>query len=133
MGVALHRASAAARAAVGMSEKTFEKAGLKGPRRMKSLFEAGVAAGAGSDQMQKVGSLRPINPYNLFLGMWVAVTRRAKGYEGRLHPEEALTRELAIRFYTINNARLLLPEDRIGSLGEDKQADLVVIDRDLLT
>jgi predicted amidohydrolase YtcJ len=35
--------------------------------------------------------------------------------------------------YTINNARLLFLEDRIGSLEEGKQADFVVIDRDLLT
>ena len=83
---------------------------------LHSLFEAGVIAGGGSDHMQKIGSLRSINPYNPFLGMWVAITRRAKGYEGQLHPEEALTREQAIRFYTINNAHLLFLEDRIGSL-----------------
>jgi predicted amidohydrolase YtcJ len=100
---------------------------------LHSLFAAGVIAGGGSDHMQKIGSLRSINPYNPFLGMWVAVSRRAMGYEGRLHPEEALTREQAIRFYTINNAHLLFLEDRIGSLEEGKQADLVVIDRDLLT
>jgi predicted amidohydrolase YtcJ len=100
---------------------------------LHSLFAAGVIAGGGSDHMQKIGSLRSINPYNPFLGMWVAVSRRAKGYEGRLHAEEALTREQAIRFYTINNAHLLFLEDRIGSLEEGKQADFVVIDRDLLT
>jgi predicted amidohydrolase YtcJ len=100
---------------------------------LHSLFAAGVIAGGGSDHMQKIGSLRSINPYNPFLGIWVAVSRRAKGYEGRLHAEEALTREQAIRFYTINNAHLLFLEDRIGSLEEGKQADLVVIDRDLLT
>jgi predicted amidohydrolase YtcJ len=65
--------------------------------------------------------------------MWVAITRRAKGYEGQLHPEEALSREQAIRFYTINNAHLLSLEDRIGSLEAGKHADFVVIDRDLLT
>ena len=100
---------------------------------LHSLFAAGVMAGGGSDHMQKIGSLRSINPYNPFLGMWVAVSRRAKGYEGRLHPEEALTRAEAIQFYTINNARLLFLEDRIGSLEEGKQADFVVLDRDLLT
>jgi predicted amidohydrolase YtcJ len=100
---------------------------------LRSLFAAGVIAGGGSDHMQKIGSLRSINPYNPFLGKWVAVSRRANGYEGQLHPEEALTREQAIRFYTINNAQLLFLEGRIGSLEEGKQADFVVIDRDLLT
>ena len=100
---------------------------------LHSLFEAHVLAGGGSDHMQKIGSLRSINPYNPFLAMWVAITRRAKSYDGQLHPEEALTRAEAIRFYTINNAHLLFLEDRIGSLEESKQADFVVIDRDILT
>ena len=100
---------------------------------LKSLFAAGVIAGGGSDHMQKIGSLRSINPYNPFLAMEVAITRRAKGYDRPLHPEEALTREQAIRFYTINNAHLLFLEDRIGSLEPGKKADFVVIDRDLLT
>ncbi len=100
---------------------------------LRSLFEAGVTAGGGSDHMQKIGSLRSINPYNPFLAMYVAISRRAKGYTGQLHPEEALTREQAIRFYTINNARIMFLDDRIGSLEQGKQADFVVIDRDLLT
>ena len=85
-----------------------------------------MTAGGGSDHMQKIGSFRSINPYNPFLGMYVAISRRARGYDGQLHPEEALTREQAIRFYTINNARLMFLEDRIGSLEAGKQADFVV-------
>jgi predicted amidohydrolase YtcJ len=100
---------------------------------LRSLFEAGAVAGGGSDHMQKIGSLRSNNPYNPFLGMATAVTRKAKNYEGRLHPEEALTREQAVRFYTINNARLLGREDQLGSLEPGKLADLVVLDTDLLT
>lgn len=100
---------------------------------LRSLFEAGVVVGGGSDHMQKVGSMRSINPYNPFLGMWVAMTRKAKGFDGRLHPEEALNREQAIRFYTINNAHLLFLEDEIGSLEPGKLADLIVLDRDILT
>jgi predicted amidohydrolase YtcJ len=100
---------------------------------LKSLFEAGVLAGGGSDHMQKIGSLRSVNPYNPFLAMATTITRKAKWYEGHLHPEEALSREQAIRFYTINNAYLLFLDDQIGSLEEGKLADCVVLDRDLLT
>ena len=99
---------------------------------LKSLFEAGVIAGGGSDHMQKIGSLRSINPYNPFLGMWVTITRKAKWFDGQLHPEEALSREQAIRFYTANNAYLVFLEDEIGSLETGKLADLIVLDRDIL-
>jgi predicted amidohydrolase YtcJ len=100
---------------------------------LRSIFEAGGIAGGGSDHMQKIGSLRSINPYNPFLGMWVTITRQARWYEGRLHPEEALTREQAIRFYTTNNAYLQFKEKEIGSIEPGKFADLVVLDTDLLT
>jgi predicted amidohydrolase YtcJ len=99
---------------------------------LHSLFEAGAVAGGGSDHMQKIGSLRSINPYNPFLGIWVALRRQAKWHDKPLHPEEALTREQALRFYTSNNAFLLFKEKEIGSLEPGKLADFILIDRDLL-
>lgn len=100
---------------------------------LHSLFEAGVIAGGGSDHMQKIGSLRSVNPYNPFLGMATAITRRPKRYPKQLHAEEALTREEAIRFYTINNARILGCDDKLGSLEPGKLADIIVLDTDLLS
>lgn len=100
---------------------------------LRSLFAAGVIAGGGSDHMQKIGADRSVNPYNPFLGIATAVTRRARGLDTPLHPEEALTREQAIRFYTINNARIVGFEDRVGSLEPGKLADLIEVDTDLLT
>jgi predicted amidohydrolase YtcJ len=100
---------------------------------LRSLFEAGAVAGGGSDHMQKIGSRRAINPYNPFLGMAVAVRRRARGYDGVLHPEETLSREQMIRFYTIHNARLLRCDEKVGSLEPGKLADFVILDTDLLT
>jgi len=100
---------------------------------LRSLMEAGVVAGGGSDHMQKIGSLRSVNPYNPFLGMWIALTRAARWYDQPVHPEQALSREQMIRFYTINNAWLMRMESEIGSLELGKRADFIVIDRDLLT
>jgi len=99
---------------------------------LHSLAKASVVVGGGSDHMQKIGSLRSINFYNPFLAMQTAVTRKARWYEGRLHPEEALTRHEALRMYTINNARLLFCEESRGSIEPGKLADLVVLDTDLL-
>jgi predicted amidohydrolase YtcJ len=114
-------------------EKQFGYDRLRWFQPLKSIFEAGGTVGGGSDHMQKVGSLRAINPYNPFLAMWTAITRKARWYDGRLHPEEALTREQAIRFYTANNAHLLFREDKTGSLEAGKLADFIVLDRDLLS
>lgn len=100
---------------------------------LKTIAEAGGFAGGGSDHMLKIGDLRAINFYNPFLAMWTTITRRAKWYEGRLHPEEALSRRQAIEFYTRNNAYVLFWEKEIGSLEAGKRADFIVIDRDLLT
>jgi len=83
--------------------------------------------------MQKLGSLRSNNPYDPFLGIWTAVTRRARWYEGQLHGEQALTREQAIRFYTVHCARAMFLDNETGSLETGKAADFLVLDTDLLT
>ena len=99
---------------------------------LRSIFEAGAVAGGGSDHMQKIGSLRSINVYNPFVGMATTVTRQSKKLKAPLHPEEALSREQMIRYYTINNARIVGRENEIGSLEPGKLADFVVLDTDLL-
>src|SRR5262245_21290771 len=99
----------------------------------KTLFEQGVTVGGGSDHMQKIGSLRSINPYNPFLAMWTTIVRKPRGAYAPLHPEQSLTREQAIRFYTINNAFLTFEEAHKGSLEPGKLADFAVLDRDILS
>jgi len=99
----------------------------------KTLFENGVMVGGGSDHMQKIGSLRSINPYNPFLGMWITLTRQPRWTDQPLHPEQRISREQAIRLYTINNAYLTFEEKEKGSLEKGKLADLIVLDRDILT
>ena len=83
--------------------------------------------------MQKIGSLRSINPYNPFLGMWIALARQPRWMDEPLDPEQRISREQAIRLYTINNAWLTFEEKEKGSLETGKLADLIVLDRDILT
>ena len=83
--------------------------------------------------MQKIGSFRSVNAYNPWLGIQTAVTRMAKNLDAPLHPENALTRPEAIRLYTINNARLLFLESETGSLEKGKLADMILLDRDVLS
>lgn len=100
---------------------------------LRSIFAAGGIAGGGSDHMQKIGSLRSNNPYNPFLGMATTITRKARWFDGPLHPEESLSREQALRFYTINNSKIIFLDDLAGSIEAGKSADLVVLDRDPLS
>jgi predicted amidohydrolase YtcJ len=88
--------------------------------------------GGGSDHMLRYDPLKATNPWSPWLGMWVAVSRTTERKDTH-EPDEALTREQAIRLYTINNAYLHHEEKEKGSLEAGKLADLIVIDRDLLT
>ncbi|MBT4014209.1 MAG: amidohydrolase [Planctomycetaceae bacterium] len=98
----------------------------------RSLFDRGVIVGGGSDHMQKIGSLRSVNPYNPFLGMWITLKRQPRNMDGLLHAEQCLKRHEALRLYTINNAYLTFEEKVKGSLEAGKLADFVIVDRDIL-
>jgi predicted amidohydrolase YtcJ len=97
----------------------------------KTWFEEGLTIGGGSDHMVKLDSLDGINPWNPWLGMWITLARQTQGGKV-INPEEKLTREQAVRFYTINNCYLNFEEDIKGSLEPGKYADLIMIDRDIL-
>ena len=99
----------------------------------RTLFDQQVTVGGGSDHMQKLGSLRSVNPYNPWLGIWTTLTRQPRWSDEPLHPEQGITREEALRLYTINNARLMFEEQNKGSLEPGKLADFIVIDRDYLS
>ena len=73
------------------------------------------------------------DPYNPFLGMWIALVRQPRRMAGPLHAEQRISREQALRLYTINNAFLSFEEHEKGSIEVGKLADFVVLDRDILT
>ena len=112
--------------------KQFGGARLSYFQPYRSLRDAGVIVGGGSDHMQKIGGMRSINPYNPFFGMWITLRRQPRWTDEPLHPEQRLTREEAIRLYTIDNAFITFTERERGSIEAGKLADLVVLDRDIL-
>ncbi|MBV8880786.1 MAG: amidohydrolase family protein, partial [Planctomycetaceae bacterium] len=87
--------------------------------------------GGGSDHMIRTDSYKATNPWNPWLGIWITLTRETEG-GARPNPEEQLTREQAIRLYTINNAYLHHEEKDKGSLEVGKFADFIILDRDVL-
>ncbi len=110
-------------------------AGVLGPDGMgalqpyRSIIDAGIVVAGGSDHMIKFDAPESVNP---FLGMWIAVTRKTA--EGSVHnPEQRITREEALRMWTLNAAYLTFEEDVKGSLEPGKYADFVIVDRDILT
>jgi predicted amidohydrolase YtcJ len=98
----------------------------------RSLVDAGVIVNAGSDHMVKMDPDQAINPYNPFTAMWSLVTRKTT--RGTVYnPEQAVSREHALKMYTINNAMASFEEGIKGSIEAGKLADLVVISDDILT
>ena len=88
--------------------------------------------GGGSDHMIRLDSLEATNPWNPWLAIWVTLARTTERGD-KFNPEERLTREQALRLYTINNAYLHHEEKEKGSLEVGKLGDLILIDRDVLT
>lgn len=104
-----------------------------GPERAKgayawaSLLEAGATIAGGSDF--------PVESHNPFLGVYAAVTRQdlsGNPPEG-WRPEQRVSRQEALRMFTTSAAYAGFAEDRLGSLAPGKQADFIVVDRDVMT
>ena len=72
----------------------------------------------------------PVSSANVFWAIYQAETR--KGPEGVLDPSQAMPREAMFYAYTRNAARAM-NLDSIGTIAGGKRADLVLLDRDVLT
>lgn len=89
----------------------------------RSFLDAGLPIANGTDTL----------PKSPFVSLWLMVTR-TDGETGRqLGDAQQITREEALRVATNHGAHLLQMEDRLGSLGPGKYADLVILSDDYLT
>ncbi len=103
-----------------------------GPERVqyayawRSLLASGARLALGSDF--------PVEQVNPMLGIHAAVTRQdTKGWpEGGWYPQEALSREEAVRGFTLDAAYAGFMEKNVGSLEPGKRADFIVLDRDIM-
>jgi len=111
----------------GLGDQYFENFGPERSRWLhphRTMQAMGIIAGGNNDC--------PITFYSPFVQMYAAVTRKTQsGIE--IGPEEAISLMEAIRLYTWNGAYLSKDEDRLGSIEPGKLADLIVIDRDILS
>ena len=98
----------------------------------RTMIDAGVMINGGSDHMVKWDANASINPYNPFLAMWTMVTRKTE-CGSVMMPSEAITREEALKAYTINNAFATFEESIKGSIEPGKLADMAVLSEDILT
>lgn len=89
----------------------------------RSMLEAGATIAGASDW--------PVSSANPFEAIYQAETRI--GPQGVLDAGQRMPREAMLFAYTRNSARVLNQLEDIGSLVPGKRADLVLVDRDVLT
>lgn len=99
----------------------------RGTYAWRSLLNAGAKLAFGTDYQ-----VEPLNPME---GLYAAVTRKdRKGEEGNgWFPEQKLTMEEAIKYYTLAPAYAQFMDDRKGMIKPGFLADIVITDKDLLT
>ncbi|MCP4725428.1 MAG: amidohydrolase, partial [bacterium] len=93
----------------------------------RDLLDLGVVVATGTDYS--------VSPYNPFYTLHAAVTRqdRENNPPGGWIPEQAMTREEALRAATMAGAYTMFAEDSLGSIEVGKLADFVVIPVDYMT
>ena len=89
----------------------------------KSLIETGAIVTNGTDA--------PVEDVDPIASFYASVTRRLTD-KFTFFPEQVLSREQAIRSYTIDNAYAAFEENIKGSLVPGKLADIVVLNNDLI-
>ena len=99
---------------------------LAGCYAWKSLLKSGAVIAAGSDA--------PVEEGNPLIEFYAAVARKSiNGFSGPgWHPEEAVTRDQALKMLTRSPAYAAFEEKEKGSIEPGKLADLTVLSKDIM-
>jgi hypothetical protein len=98
---------------------------------LREWLRSGVRVALDTDHMFGLDPDRSLNPYNPFLTMYVAVTRRTEG-GNVIGPEQAVSRAEALRMMTLDAAYLSFDEKKKGSIEVGKLGDLAVLSDDFM-
>ena len=81
------------------------------------------------------GTDAPVEPITPLASFYASVSRRtlAGNPDGGYEPAEKMTREQALKSYTLDAAYAAFREDRKGSIEVGKWADLTILDKDIMT
>jgi predicted amidohydrolase YtcJ len=99
---------------------------LRGAYAWNSLIKSGAIICGGSDA--------PVERGEPMIEFYAAVTRKStkgESHEG-WHPEQAVSREQALKMFTINAAYAVFEENDKGSVEVSKLADFTVLSNDLM-
>ncbi|WP_105264784.1 amidohydrolase [Pseudoalteromonas sp. T1lg76] len=110
-----------------MAELRLNEQQLSGAYAWQTFLAQGSKVAAGSDF--------PVELANPFHGLYSAITRQdhnGQPQEG-WRPQELLTREQALRAFTLDAAYSAQQEFKLGSLEKGKWADFILIDTDIMT
>jgi len=99
---------------------------LQGGYAWQSFIQSGLKVPFGFDF--------PVESVNPLLGFYAAVTRQdaQEWPDGGWMPDQKVTREQALRGFTIWAAYAAFQEDLVGSIEVGKLADIVVMSNDIL-
>lgn len=99
---------------------------------LKEWIDGGVKVAINADHMMGLDPDKSLQPYNPFLALYIAVTRKTES--GRVHgPAQRVSRQEALRMVTIDAAYISFDEKNRGSIEVGKLGDLAILSDDYLT
>jgi predicted amidohydrolase YtcJ len=93
----------------------------------KAFLDMGVVVAGGTDA--------PVERGEPMIEFYAAVARKdIRGFSGPgWHPEQAVSRDQALKMFTLYPAIAAFEEERAGTIAVGKRADLTILDRDIMT